>query len=74
METKEKTIDEYINNIPEDRKSYFVKLREVISANIPKWYKETMSYGMIGYVVPHSIYPSGYKTTPSLNCPPKNRI
>ena len=61
--------EDYIAQLPEDRQGPIKKLREVITKNIPKGFKETMSYGMIGYVVPHSIYPDGYHCTPELPLP-----
>ncbi|MBT8236267.1 MAG: DUF1801 domain-containing protein [Bacteroidia bacterium] len=61
--------EEYIAQIPEDRKPVLSKMREVILANLPEGFEETMSYGMIGYVVPHSIYPDGYHCTPELPLP-----
>lgn len=69
MQSKAKTPDEYILELPEDRKIAITKLREVISTNLPSGFKEEMSYGMIGYVVPHEIYPSGYHCTPKLPLP-----
>lgn len=60
---------EYIKQIPEERIKSFNRLRKVIKDNLPDGFKETMSYGMIGYVVPHSIYPPGYHCTPSLPLP-----
>jgi len=52
--------DDYINQVPEDRKEALKKLRQVINDNLPKGFEEGMQYGMIGYFVPHSIYPNGY--------------
>ncbi len=63
------TPEEYIKNLPEDRKSAISTLRKTILANLPKGFKEVMSYGMIGYVVPHSIYPGGYHCSPELPLP-----
>lgn len=63
------TPKEYIDSLLEDRKEAMNELRKVISKNIPKGFHEEMSYGMIGYVVPHSIYPSGYHCTPKLPLP-----
>lgn len=57
--------EEYIDQLPEDRKVAVEKLRKVINDNLPAGFQETMSYGMIGYVVPKSIYPSGYHVNPS---------
>lgn len=56
--------EEYINQLPEDRKVAVEKLRKMIKDNLPAGFEETMSYGMIGYVIPHSIYPSGYHVNP----------
>jgi uncharacterized protein YdhG (YjbR/CyaY superfamily) len=61
--------EDYINQLPEDRQEPIKKLREVIKSNIPKGFEETMSYGMIGYVVPHALYPDGYHCTPELPLP-----
>jgi len=61
--------DEYIKKIPEDRREAMSKLRSVISRNLPEGFEEVMSYGMIGYVVPHSIYPNGYHCNPELPLP-----
>jgi uncharacterized protein YdhG (YjbR/CyaY superfamily) len=60
---------EYIAAIPEERREVFTKLRETIQENIPDGFQEGMSYGMIGFVVPHSIYPSGYHCDPKLPLP-----
>lgn len=54
------TPDEYVAQLPDDRKEAIQALREVIVKNIPQGFEEQMSYGMIGYVVPHSLYPKGY--------------
>ena len=61
--------EEYIAKLPEERKEAVAKLREVISQNLPDGFKEEMSYGMIGYVVPHSLYPDGYHVNPKLPLP-----
>ena len=55
-----KTPEEYISKVPEDRRPYFQKLREVILENLPEGFEECIHYGMVGYVVPKSIYPPGY--------------
>ena len=54
------SVDEYLKTIDQDRVSYINKLREVIKTNLDKGFEETISYGMIAYVVPLSIYPKGY--------------
>ena len=69
MQIKTDTVEEYVNQLPEDRQFVIEKIRKVIKENIPKGFVEMPSYGMIGYVVPHSIYPSGYHCTPKLPLP-----
>lgn len=63
------TVKDYLKEIPEERADSFNKLRDVIVKNIPKGFEECMSYGMIGYVVPHKLYPSGYHCNPKLPLP-----
>jgi len=69
MQIKVDTVEEYIDQIPEERKEVIQKLRKVLSENLPEGFREEMSYGMIGYVVPHSLYPKGYHCTPKLPLP-----
>jgi len=69
MPSKAKSVKEYLEKVPEDRKEFFSKLRDTILENLPEGFQEEMSYGMIGYVVPHSIYPAGYHTSPNLPLP-----
>lgn len=69
MHYKANSPEEYISQIPEERIPYFKKLRETILNNIPKGFEEQMSYGMIGYVVPKTTYPSGYHCDPNLPLP-----
>lgn len=61
--------DDYVSKLPPERRIAIEKLREVIKENLPSGFEETMSYGMIGYVVPHSLYPPGYHCDPSLPLP-----
>ena len=63
------TVSEYLDNIPEDRREAFNQLREAIITNLPEGFEECINYGMIGYVVPHSIYPNGYHCDPKLPLP-----
>ena len=72
MQSSATTVDEYIAALPEERIEAITKLRKTIKKNLPKGYKEEMSYGMIGYVVPHSIYPAGYHCDPKLPLPLMN--
>lgn len=69
MQSKATTIDQYLKNISEDKAEGFSKLRDTIKKNIPKGFSEEINYGMIGYVVPHSIYPDGYHCDPKLPLP-----
>ena len=69
MQSKTTSTQAYIDEIPKERQAMFKKLRAVIKKNLPKGFKEEMSYGMIGYVVPHSIYPAGYHCDPKLPLP-----
>ncbi|MEX1384071.1 DUF1801 domain-containing protein [Lutibacter sp.] len=69
MQIKAKNPEEYISKIPEERIPYFKKLRKTILENIPNGFEEQMSYGMIGYLVPKSMYPSGYHCDPKLPLP-----
>jgi Domain of unknown function (DU1801) len=64
-----KTVEEYIDNLPTDRKEVISLLRKQIKKNLSKGFKEVMGYGMIGYVVPHTIYPDGYHCDPKLPLP-----
>jgi len=65
MTSTAKTVTEYLDALPPDRRTAISAVRDVILTNLPKGYEETMEYGMIGYVVPHSIYPAGYHCDPS---------
>ena len=69
MQIKADTPDEYIAQLPDDRKAAVQKLRAAILDNLPDGFEETISYGMIGYVVPHSVYPGGYHVDPKLPLP-----
>lgn len=66
MKSTATTPDKYIASLPVDRKEAMTKLRNEILKNLPKGFEEQMTYGMIGYVVPHSIYPDGYHCDPKL--------
>ena len=69
MQSTATTPEAYIAEVPDERRAAFIKLRNEIKKNLPKGFKEEMSYGMIGYVVPHSMYPSGYHCDPRLPLP-----
>lgn len=61
--------DHYIEQLPEDRKPVIAKLRQVILDNLPEGFSETIGYGMMGYVVPHGLYPAGYHCDPQQPLP-----
>jgi Domain of unknown function (DU1801) len=69
MQSTAKTPEDYISEIPVDRQAAFKKLRDSIKKNLPKGFKEVMGYGMIGYVVPHTLYPDGYHCDPKVPLP-----
>ncbi len=64
MQSKATTVDAYLAELPEDRQKAITELRKVIKKNLPKGFQETLGYGMIGYVVPHTKYPAGYHCNP----------
>ncbi len=59
----------YVEQLPEERKGAISRLRTVILENLPNGFEESMNYGMIGYVVPHSLYPAGYHVNPDQPLP-----
>ncbi|MBC8090342.1 MAG: DUF1801 domain-containing protein [Phycisphaerae bacterium] len=65
MKANGKSIDEILNNLPADRAEPFHKLHNVIAKNLPKGFEPGISYGGLGYVVPHTLYPAGYHCKPS---------
>lgn len=65
MEYKASTPDEYVSLLPEDRQAAVQQLRQVLLNNLPAVIEETMAYGMIAYVIPHTIYPKGYHVNPA---------
>ena len=69
MTSDAKTVTEYISQISPDQKSQIELIRKAIKKNLSKGFKEVMNYGMIGYVVPHNIYPDGYHCDPKLPLP-----
>lgn len=69
MAERAKTLEEYYDNVPDERKKAMQDLRKVISKNIPKGFKEAIGYGMPGWVVPHTLYPDGYHCDPKIPLP-----
>jgi len=64
MTSKANTVDDYISELTDERKIIIEKLRNCIKNNLPKGFEEGIQYGMIGYFVPHKIYPNGYHCKP----------
>src|SRR5688572_23566090 len=64
MQSKATTVQQYLAELPPDRRAALEAVRNVILKNLDKGFQERMAYGMIGYSVPHSIYPAGYHCDP----------
>ena len=69
MQSKATTPTAYLDELPEDRRKALKQVRAVIRKHLGKGYKEGMQYGMLGYFVPHSIYPGGYHCDPKQPLP-----
>jgi uncharacterized protein YdhG (YjbR/CyaY superfamily) len=69
MKYDAKTVEEYFEQIPDERKLAMNKLWETIRDNIPKGFAEDLNYGLPGFVVPHSVYPDGYHCDPKQPLP-----
>lgn len=59
------TVDDYLESVPEEKLPYIDRLRAAIKERLPPGFSEEISYGMLGYVVPHSLYPAGYHCKPA---------
>jgi Domain of unknown function (DU1801) len=69
MQSKVATVEEYLAELPEDRRKAIEAVRQVILKNLDKDYEEGIQYGMIGYYVPHRVYPPGYHCDPKQPLP-----
>ncbi len=69
QEVAYRTPEEYLAALPEDRRQAIEMIRDSILRNIPAGFEEVISYGMLGYVVPHALYPKGYHCNPALPLP-----
>lgn len=69
MQYKADSPEDYISQLPRGRREVILGIRQQILENLPEGFEEQMSYGMLGYVVPHSIYPKGYHVNPELPLP-----
>ncbi len=64
MRNTASSVEEYLAGLPEDRRAAISAVRKVILDHLPEGYEEATQYGMIGYVVPHRIFPAGYHCDP----------
>ena len=64
MQSKATTVEQYLAELPADRREAIQAVRAVIKKNLDKDYEEGMQYGMIGYFVPHRVFPAGYHCDP----------
>jgi len=69
MQSTASSPQEYMDSLPDDRKDAMTQLRKAIVENLPEGFEERMSYGMLGFVIPHSLYPKGYHCDPKLPLP-----
>jgi len=69
MQSQAKTVDQYVAELPPERQAVIEQLRQTFKRQLPKGFEEVMSYGMIGWVVPHKLYPAGYHCDPKLPLP-----
>jgi len=66
MTSSAATVEEYLRSLPADRRAALSTVRATILAHLPAGYEERMGYGMIAYVVPHTLYPAGYHCDPKM--------
>ena len=64
MQSKATTIEQYLNELPADRRAQIEAVRNVVLENLPDGYEENMNWGMISYEVPLSICPDTYNKKP----------
>jgi len=64
MTSNAQTPHEYISTLPDDRREFVEAIRKVVNDNLPKGFVEAMGYGMLGWAVPHALYPEGYHCDP----------
>ena len=69
MKIEANSLEDYLNQVPEERKASFCKLYETILQNLPRGFQVNLSYGMIGWSVPLESYPDGYHCTPNTPLP-----
>lgn len=72
MQSNASTVEAYVASLAKERQEAIIAIRKAILKNLPEGFVEQMSYGMIGYIVPHTLYPAGYHCTPKLPLPYMN--
>jgi hypothetical protein len=69
MQSQAQTVEDYLSELPAERQAAVRTLRDTLRAALPPGFEERMNYGMVGYVVPHSLYPAGYHCDPKAPLP-----
>jgi hypothetical protein len=69
MQSKATTVEQYLASLPDDRRAAVSAVREVFRENLDRGYEEGMQYGMIGWYVPHRVFPAGYHCDPKQPLP-----
>jgi len=69
MQSKAATVAQYLKELPADRRAALEAVRKVVNANLDKDFEEGMQYGMIGWYVPHRVFPAGYHCDPKQPLP-----
>lgn len=69
MQSKATTVEQYLKELPEDRRAAISAIRSMILKNLDKDFEEGIQYGMMGYYVPHRIFPDGYHCDPNQPLP-----
>jgi len=69
MPSKATSVTEYLSELPVERRTALQAVRELILVNLDPGYEEGMQYGMIGYYVPHRLFPAGYHSDPKQPLP-----
>jgi uncharacterized protein YdhG (YjbR/CyaY superfamily) len=64
MQSQATTVEQYLAELPDDRRAALEEVREVILANLPEGYQESMNWGMISYEIPLERYPGSYNKKP----------
>lgn len=64
MQSNAATVEDYLAELPEDRREAISAVRDVVNANLPAGYREAMAFGMIGWGIPLEDYPNTYNGQP----------